>query len=159
MRIARISLVDERDIDLKEWVHRHRVTWESLPHREAVHGEIPYVGYDLVLSAACIGPGPWDPAGLECVEMFRRLQELAAHVVPAAGGEAVQTDAFEPMLHLRPATGFAPEIQLVITVRHDDHDYFDGVDAREMECLRRLESALQPWGVQHGTWRETPTAA
>jgi hypothetical protein len=151
--------VDDRDIDLKDWVRRHRVTWESLPHREAVHGEIPYVGYDLVLSAACIGPGPWDPAGPECLEIFRRLQELAAHVVPAAGGEEVKADAFEPMLHLRPATGFTPEVHLVITVRHRGNDYFDGVDARETECLRDLEAALESWGAQHSVWRNAPTAA
>ena len=59
--------------DLGAWIRSHRVCWEAFPHRESDHDRLPTVGYDVVLSASCVGPGPWDPAGPRCLVLFERL--------------------------------------------------------------------------------------
>ena len=141
----------------RDWIRRHHVCWESLPHREWSRGRIRVVGYDVRLAAKCIGPGPWDPGGRQCQALFEELQRVARCAVPATCREAVGFGTFEPAFHLRPEAGFELEVHLVIEVRHRGCDYFDAADADENDSRRRIEEALARLGAQHGTWRDPAT--
>jgi hypothetical protein len=142
--------------ELRAWIRRHRVCWETLAHRERSRGGFPSVGFDVYLTATCIGAGPWDPGGERCQALFMRLQELAQRAVPAVCAEAIRFEGFEPAFHLRPEARFAPEVHLVIEVRHRRHGYFEPIDAAEQQCVRSLEAELARWGVQRGRWRDHP---
>jgi hypothetical protein len=141
------------DTDLREWVRVHRVCRETATHRDRDAGGVHPVGYDVILVARCVGDGPWDPAGARAVEIFERLNQLAVASMPAPCRESIEVAPFEAAFHMRARSGWAPEVRLVIEIRHG-HDYFSAIDDRERTCVGRVERALDARGVQAGSWVE-----
>ena len=141
------------DTELRDWIREHRVCWETLTHRDVgPHGVRP-VGYDVLLAARCVGPGPWDPGGERALEMLQRLKQLALAAIPSTPDDRMGMGPFEAAFQVRAQADWVPEVRVVVEIRHD-HDYFDAIDDDERSCVRRLERALESWGVQANRWTD-----
>ncbi len=146
------------DPALRDWVEAHRVCWEATEHRELTPGGVHAIGYDIVLMAQCAGPGPCDPGGAGSVEIYERLAEIAKRVSAADARESVSLRPFQASFHLRRETQWAPEVQLVMEIRHRHADYFGPLDAGEKSCLSRIEGSLTALGVQRDAWKNKAPA-
>ena len=142
---------DLAESELREWVRHHRVCWETAVHRDRARQGVMPVGYDVVLSALCLGVGAWDPGGDEAGLTLARLQQLAVAVIPTDCEDDVGLGPFEPTLQLRAQAGWEPEVRLVIEIRHA-HEYFTTIDDDERSALHRVERALEQWGACSGSW-------
>jgi hypothetical protein len=142
------------DVDLRDWIPRHRVCWQTIVHRDIGPDGLMSVGFDVVLSARCVGPGAWDPGSDRALLIFEHLRQLASAVIPPDCPDDVRVGPFEPTFQVRPQSDWEPEIRLVIEIRHD-HEYFAAIDDDERTCVRRLERALERWGAQRDAWPST----
>jgi hypothetical protein len=143
------------DSELREWIVLRRVCWETIVHREVEpEGGVTPIGYDVMLYAQCLGPGPRDPGGDEAVEALERLKQLADAVIPCDSEEDVAIGPFEPAFQLRAQADWEPEVRLVIEIRHD-HEYFAAIDDDERACVKRVERALERWGAEPNAWPVT----
>jgi hypothetical protein len=143
------------DVELTAWIEEHRVCWETITHREVGPHGLVTVGYDVVLLARCMGPGPWDPGGARAAALYEGLQQLAARVTPADAEDEVAVAPYEPMFQVRAQSNWQPEVRLTLEIRHDlhhDRDYFGAIDDDERTCVRRVEQALGAWGARAGEW-------
>ena len=137
---------------LREFVRVHQVCFEASAHRDLGPNGVVAVGYDVVLLARC-PRGPADPGSGDVIEVFEHLVQLAEAALPRDVWGAVHIEPFEPAFHLRPEMDWTPEVRLVLEVVRHEHGYFDPIDSEERTCVRRIESALEAWGVQPGVWR------
>lgn len=134
--------------ELRDWIGEHLVCWETVVHRDAHHGRTQVVGYDVVLMARCTGTGPFDPADERSATMFARLSQLAEALRLPSLEERLSIEGFEPAFHLKREHGWAPEVHLVLEIRHRNEDYFSPPDGGEIESLRQVEDRLASWGVR-----------
>jgi hypothetical protein len=146
------------ETELRAWVRNRRVCWETIAHREVSPRGVVAIGYDVSLFARCLGAGAWDGGGDAALETLERLRQLATDVMPADCDEDVALGPFEPILQVRPQSDWEPEVRLVLEIRHHG-GYFDAIDDEERTCVRRLERALERWGVRPGAWPTLKTHA
>jgi hypothetical protein len=132
--------------DLVRFAQDRAVSWEILPHQELRGAELRQVGFDLRLHA--LAPR-LDPAAA-AAQIHSCLRELAERVLP----EKLRFEIlpYDGALRCRAAAGFAPEIDLVVEIRHREGT-FDQLDAREREQIHAIGKALTRLGVPEGRSR------
>jgi hypothetical protein len=143
---APVDVVDDRT--LTDWVHARHVQRETTVHRDTTRAhDVVTVGYDIELRVSCPDDENLDPASPTVLATFEKLRTLARQALPAAAASGIRIGAFEPLLHLRHATGWKPEVRLLIEIRHAGHDYFAPLDADEERQREQIEHTLHELGV------------
>jgi hypothetical protein len=145
------------DTELRDWVTQHHACWETTVHREWTPAGVRPVGYDVLVSATCVGHGPWDPAGERARAMLARMRQLIEQITPNEGRADVHVEPLEPVFQLRPQTDWRPEVRIVVEVRHGS-DLSEGLDDDERAGVGRLERGLERWGAARGAWPTTRKA-
>jgi hypothetical protein len=138
---------------LGEWIERARVTYEVISHVEVDRTTASRVGFDLVLRArrpeGCTG----DPTCEACDRSIERLLAAVEACLPASARH--EHEPFDHSFHLRPETGFMPELQIVVAVLHPTGT-FEEVDEADRALVDRVTRALEALGVQPRVFRARP---
>lgn len=135
--------------ELRSWIREHEVCWELDPQLEAHEHRVVQVGFRLSLLAKRSRSCSMDPGCDECARVFETLEEIARRAVPE--GARVDLEPFDSSFHLRPETGFEPEVELVVEVLHHDGT-FEPPDAAERLYPSAMRKGLEALGVQPKTW-------
>jgi hypothetical protein len=143
------------ETSLRDWIGAHRVCFEVSPHYELYHHDRLQVGFELALFARPSKSASADPGGPEAGCLFERLKEIAAAVMPSGTEYAILP--FDTSFHLRTASSWQPEVQLVVEILHGAT--FSPVDEQERRYAREVRQALLRLGAQEGTWSEIAAAA
>jgi len=135
--------------DLADFVRSHKVSWETMVHREATPRGLRVIGYDVVLMATCTQPEGKDPGGTGAHAVYEALRAIAERAIPSPCSETVTLSRFDTSFHLHGTTPWEREVEITIEIRHHG-DYFAQLDAAEGRCLRHIEDALRAQGVRKG---------
>jgi hypothetical protein len=142
---------------LRHWIREHHLCWDLAPRFE-VHGhERTQVGFDLTLIARH-PPSEHDAPGCDdCYRHYQTLREIAALVL-SEGTPTTQCEfsPFDASHHLRPQTGWAPEVELAIQITHR-RDTFGAVDENERIQATHIEEALRRLGARPRVWSDVET--
>lgn len=137
-----------------DWVRTHQVCWEIQPLKEMVKGVgVRQTGLELVLCAQHDGPTHLDPVAPAHTEMYVKLHELAEHVLPP--GHTLGHLAIEPFdssEHLRPETGWEPEVHVRVMIMREDPD-----QPIDKALLAQVERRLRAVGARPRVWRHGPS--
>jgi hypothetical protein len=136
-----------------DWVRTHQVCWEFQPLKEMVKGTgVRQTGLELLLYAQHGGAPHLDPVAPEHTEMFVKLHELAEHVLPP--GHTLAHFAIEPFdssEHLRPETGWEPEVQVRVMITPEDPEV-----SIDKALVAEIERRLRDLGAQPRVWAQAP---
>ncbi len=145
----------ETEAAIREWVLKHRVTWEVGPWQELADQQVTTVGFELRLFGQH-EPHVHASAGCDnCVLLFERLRAIARAALP--NGHRPTTYEIQPSdasLHHRPESGWTPEVQLTVHIVHRE-DYLRPVDGCERRCAEEIQNSLRALGVQPKSWPQT----
>ncbi len=144
--------VSETEATLREWIREHKVTWELGPWKEMVaHGPVA-VGLELRLLARHAPDAHPMPGCQECVQIYQALRVVALGALSREHRPTgYEIEPFEAAFHLRPESGWAPEVQLAIHIIHKE-GYLRPLDGCERRCAAEIEHNLAQLGVQPGRW-------
>ena len=145
----------EAEATLKEWVRRHRVTWELGAWQELVDHRPTTAGFELRLFGQH-GPHSGASPGCEqCVSLYEKLRAIALAVFPTEHRPTrYEVEPFAASLHLRPESEWKPEVQLTVHIVHRD-GYLRPLDECEKRCAEEIQKALRSLGVQPKSWSDT----
>jgi hypothetical protein len=125
---------------LEAAVRAHRVCWELDVRTSGAAGQ-EHALIELTLLGRC---ARGDPAQAECHAVHQRLVALTERVIPRSVVHHVEP--FDASVHLRPESGFAPEVEVLAELV---------CPASEAAAVRRaLEDALEGLGAQSRTWSD-----
>ena len=145
--------MDERG--LRDWILEYRVCFELSPHFEIYRHQKLQVGFEVALFARPRKSAFAEPGGDEAWRLFEGLREVLAAVMPSGVEYAVRP--FDVSFHLRTASVWRPEVQLVAEILHGGT--FAPVDDEERGRAQALRRALLRLGVAEGAWPEARVAA
>jgi len=147
--------VMETDATIKEWVSRHKVTWEVGAFQELAEHQVTTVGFELRLFGQH-EPGVHASAGCEnCGPVFERLRTIALAAFPKEHRPTTyEIEPSDASLHHRPESGWTPEVQLTVHIVHRE-GYLRPVDGCERRCSEEIQNSLRALGVQPKTWSNT----
>ncbi len=113
------------------------------------------VGFELRLFGQH-GPNVHSSPGCrECMPVFERIRAIALAAFPKEHRPTkYEVGPFHAALHLRPESGWAPEVQLTVRIVHRD-GYFRPLDGCEKRCAEEIQKALRSLGVQPVRWSDT----
>lgn len=140
--------------NLGQWIRDHRVTWELGPWQELVDHRPLKVGFELRLYGQH-PPHAYPPPGCEkCLAVYDGLRAVAEAALPREHRPSrYDIRPFDAALHLRPDSGWAPEVQVTVHIVHRD-GYLSPVDDCEKRCAEEIQRNLKQLGVQPKTWSE-----
>ena len=149
----------ESEETLREWILRHRVTWEIGPWQELVEHRVTTVGFELRLfgrheaqvrtSAGC---SAW-------VGLHAKLQAIAMACLPVEHRPTqYEIEPFDASLHMRPESGWEPEVQVALHIVHRE-GYLQPLDECEKRCAADIQAALRGLGAQPKRWSDSQPAA
>ena len=145
----------EADATLKEWVQQHHVTWELGPWQELVEHRVTTVGFELRLFGQHEPHAHPSPGCAECVTVHGRLRAIALTAFPKEHRPTTyEVDPFDASFHLRPESGWKPEVQLTVHIVHRD-GYLRPLDECEKRCADEIQKALRDLGVQPKSWSDS----
>jgi len=148
----------EPEATLKDCVRRHRVTWELGPWQEMVGHRPATVGFELRLFAQHGHDVHPTPGCAECAALHEKLRAIALSALPKESRPTrYDIEPFHPTLHMRPESGWKPEVQLTLHITHRQ-GYFGPVDDCETRCVRDIETGLRALGAQPKRWPESSSA-
>jgi hypothetical protein len=138
------------ETDLREWIAHARATYEVSPHVEMNGTVARRVGLDVTLRANRSDECTGDPTCEACDQTIERLQAIACEAVPPGADHEIAPD--DHAFHLRPETGFAPELELTVAVFYGP-SAFDEAGAESATLSHRMTKALEGMGVQPRVFR------
>lgn len=142
----------EAQRQLKQWVREHRVSWELSAWQEWVEHRATTVGFELRLFGRYEAPTAARPDALQPAVVFERLRAIARAALPADQARTLcEVEPFDTSLHLRPESGWVPEVQLTIHLVHRG-DYLLPLDEDQKRCAEDVKRALRSLGVQPKSW-------
>ena len=133
--------------DILRFAREHAVCWEIAPHFELNEGKLRQIGFDLTLHAQAPNV---DAGSAAAREIHAALGDVARAALPA--GLRFQVDPYDASLRFRRETGWAPEIDLTVEIRHRKGT-FDVVDEPERMGARAIGRSLTRLGIPEGVWR------
>jgi hypothetical protein len=143
---------DESDLELRELVRRHRVTWESHQELAVCDGVLAPIGFIVELSAVHDHPAhPPSPGCPECAPVREALQRICSAVLPRGEHASWYDVHVGSGLEVDPHRGGAPELSATIEVLHRG-TVNRPPDECERACLAEIRTRLAQLGVQHGRW-------
>jgi hypothetical protein len=144
---------------LRLWIRDHRVCWEIGPLTEHDgHASRP-VGLELRLFASHAADADAAPGCAVCVELHQTLRAVALLALPEEPRPSrYEFEPFDSSFHMRPESGWRPEVQLVLRIVHG-HDFFAPVDECERRCAAEIQDRLRCFGVQPRAWRDPARGA
>jgi len=145
-------LVEDSNLeDVREFVRRHRVCFETYPIIAVRRGTRIQVGFELELGAMMpesLGE-PLRDRRL-CQRLFDGLCDLARAVISGAyPGIRFEIGPCDSALRYSGSPGLHPEVLLRLRILHRKN-YFDPLDEEETRCLFDTERALRQLGVRSG---------
>lgn len=139
--------MDRSHEEIRDFIRRHQVCWESHPITVMNRGNRVQVGFELELSAVEGEADASLAAGdLRLQQLFEGLRSLALQFV----ADSSQEVRFEihPDDHSLRFDGYGlPEVVLKLHMIHRE-DYFRPIDSALLECLAETEQVLRDVGVQ-----------
>lgn len=142
------------DLDLKEWVKKHKVCWELLPHQAVMGSKIIQVGFELYLYAQHLEGAKPSPGCEECYELYKKLHEIALLTLPTENRPTrYEITPFDSAFHMRPKNRLKTEVQLMLLIIHRT-EYMNPVDDCEVKCSAEIQKKLKEMGVQMKIWQE-----
>lgn len=142
------------EAELALFVAEHKVAYDFAPQVELVRGARLHTGLTLQLFAEPPHASTGDPGDDAVGTLWGRLRELALAVLPPATPPAAYAVLpFHAAFHLRPETGFAPEVMLALVLYEPGGGSASGQHPFEREAARAFEERLRTLGVQHRVWR------
>lgn len=142
----------ETETAIREWVQKHRVTWEVGSFQELVDQQVTTVGFELRLFGQHEAHVHASAGCDNCAPVFERLQAIARAALPK--DHRPTTYVVEPSdrsLHHRPEGGWTPEVQLTVHIVHRE-DYLRPVDNCERRCVEEIQGSLRALGAQPRSW-------
>ena len=137
--------------ELEEWVHEHRVTWETTWRREAAQGQDGPAEVELSLLGRY--PGGHFPVGGDGYSLvYERLRSIAVHVLESVPEARYRIDPFDAAVRVRHEQDWTPEVELTLVLEAADHTPPDAGYGRRL--LAEIESGLEQLGIQRKHWRE-----
>lgn len=145
----------ETEATIKEWVLKHRVTWEIGAWQELAEHQVMTVGFELRLFGQH-EPHVHASAGCDnCAPVFERLRSIALAAFPKEHRPTTYEMApSDRSLHHRPESGWTPEVQLTVHIVHRE-GYLRPIDACERRCAEEIQSSLRALGVPPKAWPHT----
>jgi hypothetical protein len=145
----------EAEATLKEWVRRHRVTWELGAWQELVEHRSVTVGFELRLFAQHDPHAHPTPGCSHCVSLYENLRMIALATLPKEHRPTrYDIEPFEPAYHLRPEGQWQPEVQLTLHIVHRN-GYLCPLDECEKRCAGEIQQGLRDLGAQPRTWSDS----
>ena len=141
---------------IRTWVRANKVVWEFQPLMESVKGlGLRRTGLELHLFAECAASAEVEAKRLaDLHDGVRRIAEMA---LPGDAGVLVEVMPFEAAEHLRPETGYEPEVQVTVCLTPADPNAVEKqVEAAPgfLEGLQAtIERKLRDLGLQPRAWR------
>lgn len=132
-------------------VARARVTYEIVSRVEMNAETAARVGFDVVLRAARSKDCTGDPTCDACDRTMAGLLEIAKACVPANALHEPEPD--DHSFHLRPETGFTPELQVVLAVYYGPGT-FEEAGAEDASLADQVVRSLEALGVQPRVFRD-----
>ena len=133
--------------DLVRFAREHAVCWEIAPHCELKEARLLKVGFDLTLHAQA----PHVDAGsAAALEIHAALRDIAAAALPR--GIRYEVEPYDASLRFRRETGWAPEVDLTVEIRHREGT-FDVVDETERMSAQAIGRSLTRLGIAEGVCR------
>ncbi len=149
----------ETEATIKEWVLKHRVTWEVGAWQEMVESQVMTVGFELRLFGRHTANVHASPGCDDCIFLFERLRSIALAAFPKEHRPTkYEIDPPDASLHQRPESGWVPEVQLTAHIVHREN-YLRPIDGCERRCAEEIQRSLRALGVQPKTWSSTRAAA
>jgi len=146
------------DDAVRDWARQHKACWELLPLREMVKGEgVRETGLELHLFAEYLPPPEQEHGWAGAQQIHERLHAIAERVIPHRHeGTRFDIEPFDAAGHLRPETGFAPEIQLSVLVTAENTAH-EPEEALVRGLMREIERALAGLGLKARSWEGSPS--
>ena len=142
---------------IRTWVRANKVVWEFQPLMESVKGlGLRRTGLELHLFAECAASAEVEAKRLaDLHDGVRRIAEMA---LPGDAGVLVEVMPFEAAEHLRPETGYEPEVQVTVCLTPADPNavekqveaapgFLEGLQATIERKLRDLGLQPRAWGA------------
>ena len=149
----------ETETTIKDWILRHRVTWEVGPWQELAERQVTAVGFELRLFGQHEPHVHASPGCDNCAALFDRLRTIALAAFPKEHRPTrYEIEPSNESLHYRPESQWMPEVQLTVHVVHRD-GYLLPVDACERRCVEEIQQTLRALGAQPRTWSNTRPGA
>ena len=149
----------EIDATLKDWVRQHRVTWELSTLQELVDRRPATIGFELRLFGQHGPHTEASPGCQQCVSLHGRLRAIAVAAYPTEHRPTTyEVKPFDASIHLRPESGWAPEVQLAVHIVHRE-GYLRPLDECEKRCAEEIQVALRGLGVQPRSWSDSRMSA
>lgn len=144
----------EEETTMKEWVRKHRVTWEIGPWQELAEHQVTTVGFELRLFGQH-EPHVHASAGCDnCSLIFERLRAIARASFPKEHRPTTyEIEPSDASLHHRPESGLTPEVQLTVHIVHRE-GYLRPIDACEQRCAEEIKASLGALGARPKAWAE-----
>lgn len=154
---------DRRSDDLgsiQAWVRGHKVAWEFQPLMEAVKGRgLRRTGLELHLFASAEGSAPAEPEDEPSADLHERVRQIAEKALPEDTHVLVEVLPFDAAEHLRPETGYEPEVQVTVCLTPADPMAVETEIEAAPDFLERLQAAierkLRDLGLQPRAWGST----
>jgi hypothetical protein len=147
--MALLAPVETAGGGLEAWVRRHQVCWEVGPYFEVHRDQKMQLGLSLTLLARPPTGGSLDPGREECAGVFEKLEEIVRRTIPPE--TRIHVEPYDAAFHLRPQTGWEPEVELTVEVLHREGT-FEPIDESERGGLALIRKRLSELGLQEGTW-------
>lgn len=140
--------------ELRDFVRRYEVCWETEPRIEWHAGRRLPVGYDVRLFARHPRGFEADPAAPDSRRLQQNLAALAGHACPAEwpAGLAVRFQPEPVRLLLRPESEWAPEVAACLSLQHTGATFAEADDAQR-GCVHEIEKRLAQLGARPRSWR------
>jgi hypothetical protein len=142
---------------IRTWVRTHKVVWEFQPLMESVKGVgLRRTGLELHLFAECSASADVETKGL--ADLHDGVRRIAERALSRDAGVLVEMMPFEAAEHLRPETGYEPEIQVTVCLTPADPNaaetqieaapgFLEGLQATIEGRLRDLGLQPRAWGA------------
>lgn len=140
------------NLELREWIQKHKVCWELLRHNILNKGKILQVGFELYLYAQHTEGTEPSPGCEECYELYKKLREIALQVLPVENRPTrYEITPFDSSFHMRSKNDIKTEVQLMLLIIHRS-EYLNTVDDCERKCSTEIQKNLKHLGVQLKIW-------
>ena len=154
---------DQRARDLasiQAWVRGHKVAWEVQPLMEAVKGRgLRRTGLELHLFASAGGAAPAGAEDKPFADLHERVCRIAEMALPEDAKVLVEVLPFDAAEHLRPETGYEPEVQVTVCFTPGDPEAVETEIEAAPGFIERLQTAierkLRDLGLQPRAWGST----
>jgi hypothetical protein len=144
----------ESDLQLRELVRRHHVTWDSRPEFAVCGGELTPIGFVIELSAVHDHPAhPPSPGCSECAPVRAALHRICLAVLPRGEHASWYDVHVGSALESDPRHGGGPELTATIEILHRG-TVNRPPDECERTCLAEMRNRLAQLGAQQGHWVE-----